>query len=113
MPHCIVEYSNSPVIAENINELLTSVFKGAIDSQLFDAPSVKTRAIAFDSYQVGDTDKLFVHVTAKILSGRTLEQRQRLSKSIINSLSSFNFDNTSYTVEVIEMERESYEKHVS
>lgn len=113
MPHCIVEYSNNPVIKESINELLTSVFHGALNSELFDAPAIKTRAIAFDSYQVGDTDKYFVHVTAKILSGRTLEQRQRLSKSIIDSLSSFNFDNTSYTVEVIEMERESYEKYVS
>jgi len=113
MPHCIIEYANQPELISHVDAFIGGVFQGALNSQLFEAEHIKVRALAFDHYQVGEGDKSFVHVTAKILSGRTLEQRQQLAKSILQQLNFSELKNISFTVEVIEMEKSSYAKKVS
>jgi len=113
MPHCIIEYANQPELISHVDAFIDGVFQGALSSQLFEAEHIKIRAMAFDHYQVGEGDKSFVHVMAKILSGRTLEQRQTLANCILEQLNFCELKNISYTVEVIEMERASYAKKVS
>jgi len=110
MPHCIIEYANQPDLVIHVETFIDGVFQGALNSLLFEAEHIKVRAIAFEHYQVGEGDKGFVHVTAKILSGRTLEQRQTLANCILGQLNFSELKNTSFTVEVIEMERASYAK---
>ena len=109
MPHCIIEYSSDL----DDSKLIDSVHKGALNSSLFNELDIKTRSIPFNNYKTGTTNHSFVHVTARILSGRTLEQRSTLSHCILTELQSLNYFSTSLTVEVIEMERESYAKVVS
>jgi 5-carboxymethyl-2-hydroxymuconate isomerase len=109
VPHCIIEYSNG---LDN-SKLIDSVHKGASNSQLFDEHDIKTRSIGFSDHKVNSTINTFVHVTTKILSGRTLEQRSTLSHSILAELQKLNYPSTSLTVEVVEIERESYAKEVT
>ncbi len=113
MPHLIVEYSKKQVLANQINQVLAAAFQGALDSELFSGADIKTRAIAFEHFNVGNSDKYFIHVTAKILSGRSLAQRQSLSVAILSQLNELALNNTSCTVEVVEIERASYAKLVS
>ena len=106
MPHCIIEHS------AGINEqnLMDAVFKGALESQLFSQDDIKLRTIGYAHARAGALEQSFIHVTCKILSGRTLEQRQTLSSLIIEELRSFTSYADSVTVEVVEMERASYQK---
>ena len=110
MPHCVIEYSQDLKIQPE--SLINVVFQGALNSQLFEESHIKTRTIAFDNYQVGAHKENFIHVTTKILSGRTLEQRSMLSESIIAALAKLNIHSANITVEVVELERESYAKKV-
>ncbi len=55
----------------------------------------------------------FIHVCCKILSGRNLEQRQNLLQKALNQLNQLNLKWLSISVEIVEMELESYNKQVS
>ena len=111
MPHCIIEHSpNIPP-----EGLLQAVFNGALHSQLFlpDGADIKVRAIAYQNFKMGDGKAFFVHVAAKILAGRTDEQKQRLSQEIIKKLLGLGYQDISITVEVVDMERQSYQKYLA
>ena len=111
MPHCIIEHS--PNISPD--GLMHAVFNGALHSQLFlpDGADIKVRAIAYKNFKIGDGKASFVHVVAKILADRTDEQKQRLSQEIIKKLSGLGHQDISITVEVVDMERQSYQKHLA
>lgn len=111
MPHCIVEHSAS-LAAEN---LISQVFAGAFDSGLFesDGADIKVRTIAFEHYCTGPRKSDFVHVVLKILSGRTLEQKQHLSAKVLAQLRQLALVDCSLTVEVVDIDRASYAKWVS
>ena len=111
MPHCIIEHS--PNISPD--GLMHAVFNGALHSQLFlpDGADIKVRAIAYQNFKLGDGKASFVHVIVKILAGRTDEQKQRLSQEIIEKLSDLGHQDISITVEVVDMERQSYQKHLA
>ncbi len=106
MPHCIIEHS----LDVEQTQLINAVYQGTLKSELFEDDDIKTRSMAFDNYQTGSVKKSFIHVTAKILSGRTLEQRSMLSQSIMSELKKLKYSSITLTVEVIEMERDSYAK---
>ncbi|MBU1712985.1 MAG: 5-carboxymethyl-2-hydroxymuconate Delta-isomerase [Proteobacteria bacterium] len=112
MPHCIIEYSNEIEKFVKPIQLTNAVYQGALKSGLFKDDDIKTRSIAFDSYQSGSLRKAFVHVTVKIFSGRNLEQKKTLSELIISQLKTIDFPSTLLTVEVVEIEKESYAKVV-
>ena len=112
MPHCIVEYSKPLALKVEPPSLLQAVFKGALNSQLFDAADIKTRALAFDHFMTGTDRQDFVHVTAKILSGRHIEQRKELAKRILDQLNALFSSGVSLTVEVCEIEKDTYTKMV-
>jgi len=111
MPHCIIEHS--PNISPE--GLMHAVFDGSLHSQLFlpDGADIKVRAIAYQNFKLGDGKASFVHVIVKILAGRTDEQKQRLSQEIIKKLSDLGHQDISITVEVVDMERQSYKKHLA
>jgi 5-carboxymethyl-2-hydroxymuconate isomerase len=113
MPHCIIEYSAQLKNTVKPIQLISAVYNGAFTSELFESNDIKTRVICFDEYQAGSVKANFIHVIAKILSGRTLEQRNMLSHAILNELHMLNCSATSLTVEVVEMERESYAKVIT
>ncbi|EPJ48380.1 MAG: hypothetical protein OFPII_06230 [Osedax symbiont Rs1] len=117
MPHCILEYSAG--VARQISKLslLEAVFQGAQDSTLFADDDIKTRAICFDDYSCGANLQSvegheFVHVEIKILAGRNLEQRTTLSQQVLNRLSLLAISNLSMTVQITEIERQSYAKTI-
>ena len=85
MPHCIIEHSpNIPP-----EGLMHAVFNGALHTQLFfpDGADIKVRAIAYKNFKIGDGKAYFVHVVAKILAGRTDEQKQlAVERTVKNGL---------------------------
>jgi len=113
MPHCIIEYSKDLEKTIDPSQLLTAVYLGALSSKLFASDDIKSRTLSFEHFQCGTIKSSFVHVTTKILSGRTLEQRTMLSNSILAELRNLDFSSTSLTVEVVDIEKASYAKIVT
>lgn len=113
MPHCIIEYS-APLAHEiDIKQFVQLVHHGAINSGLFERSAIKTRAIRCDDYQVGDNHLgSFIHITIKIMPGRTDEQKQHLLSAIYDSISAETVSVYSLTLEVIDINAKAYVKHL-
>ena len=108
MPHCIVEHS-----ADIDGETLVSlVHRGALESNLFDSEGsdIKVRAAPYSDYQTGSVNIDFVHVTLRILSGRNLDQKSNLSQLVLNKLEGLLTNGCSISVEVVDIDRDSYAK---
>ena len=106
MPHCIIEHSEN--FNTNVDDLISSVFTGAAASELFNENDIKTRTLSYANYQVGKTKSPFIHIAAKILSGRTDEQKTKLSSSILLQMKKLDLGDYILTIEVIDIHRESH-----
>jgi len=113
MPHCIIEYSESLSESVKIESLINTVFDAALSSELFQKPAIKVRAIPYSFYLNGASQfDHFLHVNVKILSGRTAEQKLSLSTMVFNALEALNIGNTSITVEISELDKDSYSRNI-
>jgi len=110
MPHCIIDYSQQLEQQVDIQLLVKTVFIGTEKSELFDVEQIKVRAQAFKHYQVGVSNQGFIHVCTKILDGRTMEQKQKLTESIIKQINTLMLNQCVITVEVQDLDSKAYQK---
>ncbi|MGF1701464.1 5-carboxymethyl-2-hydroxymuconate Delta-isomerase [Photobacterium makurazakiensis] len=110
MPHCIIEYSQNIESQTSPFSLVNAVSEGASLSGLFDGPDIKTRAIPYQYYQVGSEQSDFVHVSVRILCGRDHEQKAHLSDHVLKGLVALGLTDVSLTVEIIDIDKDTYSK---
>lgn len=108
MPHCIIEHSEN--FKKIIGEIINAVHSGALVSGLFDESDIKTRSMSYENFQTGISRKPFIHVSSKILYGRNSEQKLQLSHAILSQLKKLNLPSCSLTVEIIDIDKDSYVK---
>ena len=113
MPHCTIEYASCLAQQIQPNALMQLVYQATADSGLFDADNIKTRCIGFEHHLRGDQALAFIHVTLRILNGRSVEQKQALSQAVLDALKQTQLQAVSFTVDVREMQRDTYAKFVS
>ena len=108
MPHCIIEHS-AKIDGET---LVSSVYEGALESNLFEpeGSDIKVRAVPYSNFKTGNVDINFVHVTLKILSGRSVTQKTNLTHLVLEQLQTLQITNCSISVEVADIDRASYAK---
>lgn len=112
MPHCIIEYSKDLEKDISPQNMIEKTYQGALNTNLFISSDIKTRAIAFDHYQTGNIKENFIHINIKILSGRTVEQKKILSDTILDQFKDIQIQPVTISVEISELEKESYSKTV-
>ena len=112
MPHCIIEYSRELESNISIRDLVSAVHRGAEASGLFAREDIKTRAAPYLHYQVAESSGTFVHITLRILSGRTQEQKLGLSQAVHKAALSILPSVNSVSVEVQDINRDCYTKSV-
>ncbi|WP_299875956.1 5-carboxymethyl-2-hydroxymuconate Delta-isomerase [uncultured Cocleimonas sp.] len=114
MPHCIIEHSEDVLSSVNQQQLIDTVLTGAKKSALFELDHIKLRTQSYEYYQKGDVKQAgFIHVTLRILEGRTEEQRQELSEKVLSEFDGLSLKRVTITVEIVEMETASYSKKVT
>ncbi len=110
MPHIIVEYNEQLFNDQQVQKILHTIHDTVVQSGLFETSHIKTRAYPFRHYTHAGGDTPYVHIQARIKSGRDQENKNRLSKAIAEGLKSAAITAPVITVEIIDMERESYAK---
>lgn len=119
MPHLIIEHSSN-IKSRSIAALEHQIqnIMGGVEGN-FDPDQCKCRSFAFDEYFNGHLDESessFIHITLKVLVGRSLEVRQNLSHKIMEFVQKFYDDlrlptkRCDLSVDIVEMERETYQK---
>ncbi|MCV2403872.1 5-carboxymethyl-2-hydroxymuconate Delta-isomerase [Marinomonas sp. C2222] len=110
MPHCIIEYSQNTEQKIPVSNIMEEVKVACIRSSLFSPEDVKVRAFACNHFVAAGEEEGFIHVTLKILSGRTAEQKKSLSSLVLDNLVGLNFPQTILSVEVCDIDKASYVK---
>lgn len=108
MPHCIIEHA----AGLDGRSLVRQVFDGAMKAALFepDGSDIKVRAQAYEAYCVGAAATDFVHVTLRLLAGRTAGQKEALAQAVLTQLQALPLEHCSVTIEVQDIEPGSYLK---
>ena len=88
MPHLIVEYSANLEPGLDIPGLVTALHEAALETGVFPIGGIRTRAERRDVYRIADghADNTFIHVQARIGTGRTAEVRQQAAEHIFARL---------------------------
>lgn len=112
MPHAIIEYSDNLTPDVASGHVVDHVHTAMIESGLFQIEAIKTRAFATHDFRVGakGAQGSFVYISVALLAGRTLEQRKALSDSILAAVKPSLSHADQVTVEIREMDRDTYQK---
>ncbi len=112
MPHIIIEYPEQMADDSEIENLLQAVHHSIADSGLFKADQIRTRAYPFREFTNAGSNAPYMHIQARIKSGRDADNKKRLGDEILAGLSKLNIPVSVITVEIIDMDRDSYGKYV-
>jgi 5-carboxymethyl-2-hydroxymuconate isomerase len=84
MPHVIVEYSANLADAADIRGLLQALHAAALETGVFPAGGIRTRAERRDEFIVADgrPEAGFVHVMLRIGAGRDAATKKRAGESV-------------------------------
>lgn len=117
MPHIVVEYT------PNLADLPFEAMLAAVTRELADSPEVadeadlKARASCSDHFRVGlvDSGRAFIHVTVRILAGRTPQAKRdfsdRVTRGMLAHMPACPPGLVAHlSVEVVDMDRGSYSK---
>jgi len=111
MPHCILEYAKEIKSQIDMKELIAVVHDGIKRSAVFDIGKLKIRAIPYEDYSLVEAD-LFIHVSLRILAGRDSKTKKILAEDILNELKLMPLMSVSLTVEICDIDSDSYSKYL-
>ncbi len=110
MPHILIEYTVDSINNQQLTDVMGKVYQSIVESQLFDETNIKLRAIAIEHYRLGSAGKGFIHVQCRIHQGRTAQQKQLISRLVVECLQGMPLALQVITCEIVEMDRKSYSK---
>lgn len=86
MPHLIIEYSANLETAVDFPRLVQAVHNAALETGVFPIGGLRTRTERRDVYRIADghPDNGFIHVQARIGSGRPADVRQKAAEHIFS-----------------------------
>jgi 5-carboxymethyl-2-hydroxymuconate isomerase len=110
-----MEYSNSVDERVNVQGLLEDLHNIVLSCGLFDAGSVKSRALRCHNWLIGDEgDSVdFIHISFELLDGRTPEQKRDLSRQLMEVLQQQASHVRSLTINIRDMDRECFQKVIN
>lgn len=91
MPHFIIEYSANLAAQIDVDGLVVAVHEAAIETGIFPLKGLRTRACPRDIYRIADAhpDNAFVHITARVGHGRSVEVRRAAGERVFDTACEF------------------------
>jgi 5-carboxymethyl-2-hydroxymuconate isomerase len=85
MPHIIAEYSANLEDRLDVAALVADLHQAAVDSAIAELVGIRTRAVRREHFRVADGNPAngFVHITARLRRGRTVEARKTLGQALL------------------------------
>lgn len=110
MPHVIIEYSDVLEAQITRKDLLNAAHQAVEDSGLFNAVDIRSRTQSFDNFRLGAEKNSFLHITIKLLTGRSDEQKAALTTGVVTALRKFSLSDVLISCECIDVHNESYQR---
>ena len=108
MPHFIIDCSESILKTYSEEQIIKQVHLAANSTELFNENDIKVRVNPFKKYSTGNKIQDFIHVFANIMEGRSIEQKAKLSKKIVQELTSMFPTVPNIGTNIIEFEKATY-----
>ncbi len=112
MPHVIIEYAEALESQVSREDLLNTVHQTVEQSGLFNATDIRTRTQSFDTFRLGVTQRNFLHITIKLLAGRTDEQKLMLTQSVIQAVQTLSLTDVLISCECLDIHKASYQQMI-
>jgi len=110
MPHLIIEFADDLAVDNSVSKMLDAVHYATVETGLFIESHIKTRAIPVKHYRTGVGFDPFIHAQLRIKSGRNETQKKILSESVLSAIVNQAWPVKVVTVEVVDIDSESYSK---
>lgn len=110
MPHVIIEYSDTLESQVSRKELLNTAHQAVEASGLFNAHDIRSRTQSFDHFRLGANKHHFLHVTVKLMRGRTDEQKNQLTTGVATALQGLAMNDVLISCECVDVHNESYQR---
>lgn len=94
-------------------DMIDAVHEAAKKTGLFKRENIKTRAIPVKFYRTADHRGCFVHAQLRIKAGRSSLEKKLLSGSVLNAIKEQGWLLNIITVEVVDMDVDSYSKYTA
>jgi len=109
MPHIIIECSKNVDLGDDFPRICNEIHSILSEGLPTQISSCKSRLFIADHAFIGDGDEnhAFIHITIKVLPGRTLDKKRQLTQKIHQSV--LNLFNVQLSVEMIDLD-ETYIK---
>ena len=91
MPHIIVEYAEQVIDGQKVELILQLIHSSVADSGLFKADQIKTRAYPFSHFSNAGGDEAYIHIQARIKSGRNDDNKKQLSDVILSRFNTLGY----------------------
>lgn len=108
MPHFIIDCSENIVLQKTPGEIMQAVYETAEASDLFEKEDIKVRINPYKYYQLGKTKEDFLHIFGSIMEGRSVEQKENLSRKIIERLNQMFPEISFLSINIWEFEKATY-----
>lgn len=111
MPHIVVEYTETLSNQVDIPKLLSDLHYDLAGRETVNLDAIKTRAIPVQYAVVGDGKEKMIHVTLRLLPGRSDELKSEMAQGLFDiAVKERHDDRVKVSVEVVDMHAESYKK---
>lgn len=108
MPHFIIDCSENIIEQKSPEEIMQAVYEAAEATGLFAENDIKVRLRPFRYFKLGKGKRDFIHIFGNIIEGRSVEQKENLSRKIIERLNEIFPDASILSINISEFEKATY-----
>ena len=108
MPHFIIDCSESLIGQELPEAIMQAVYDAAEATGLFAVNDIKVRLRPYQYFNLGKGKRDFIHVFGFIMEGRSIEQKENLSRRIIERLNEMFPAISILSINISEFEKATY-----
>ena len=112
MPHVIIEHSIKAFDKSLNQNILNSIAKGIEQTLIFNIDNIKIRLHPINDFLLAKELEHFIHIQCRIHIGRSEAQKTQLSQAVLDAISGYTKLKTVITVEIVDMDTDSYSKQV-
>ena len=110
MPHFIIEHGNALATEVEIQSAMQTVADCVQTYDFMEAKNVKVRLLPFTHFLALDGRSSFIHITVRILEGRTDEMKTQISTSLRDAFDQAFEKVESISVDIVDMNATCYKK---
>ena len=108
MPHFIIDCSENIIEQKSPGEIMQAVYDVAEATGLFAVDDIKVRLRPYQYFKLGKGKRDFIHIFGNIMEGRSAEQKENLSRKIIERLNDIFPDVSILSINIREFEKATY-----